>query len=221
MVATGMQGPSRGSRYRTARAAADDEVERHVAQLWSQSQLSAAASLIVKAYGPGIAGYLSTLVRHEALWRDAFSEFAEELWKALPRFRGTGTFRAWAYAIAHHCAMRQLRAATRRRTRPLRDSELSKLAAQARTVSLSVSRSRREARVEKLRALLTADEQALLTLRIDRSMSWAEVACVLGGTESAATLRKRFERMTRRLRGAAVKQGLSPQKKIGRRGQEA
>jgi RNA polymerase sigma-70 factor (ECF subfamily) len=211
MVGTGMKGATRQVQ----------DVERELASLWSQAQLGAAASLLLQAYGPGIAGYLSTMLRKDGLWHDAFSEFAEELWKALPRFRGAGTFRAWAYAIAHRCALRQLRAAKRRRARPLRDSELSRLAEQARTISSSLSRARRATGVEKLRALLSADEQALLTLRIDRGMSWAEVVSVLGGDESAATLRKRYERVTRRLRAAALKQGLLPAGRAARRGQEA
>jgi RNA polymerase sigma-70 factor, ECF subfamily len=97
----------------------------------------------------------------------------------------------------------------RRRARPLRDSEWSKLAEQARSISLSSSRS---AGVAELRALLSAEEQALLTLRLDRGLAWAEIANILGAAESAATLRKRFERIKRRLREAARKQGLVAKK---------
>jgi RNA polymerase sigma-70 factor, ECF subfamily len=202
------------TRARPGRAVAPDPAatERALSQLWQSQQLPAAASLLIRDYGPGIAGYVTMLVRDDALGHDAFSEFAEELWKALPRYRTTGSFRAWAYAIAHHCALRQLRAVKRRRARPLRDSEWSKLAEQARSVSLSLSRAQRNSGVAALRALLSAEEQALLTLRLDRGLAWAEIVDILGASESAATLRKRFERIKRRLREAARKQGLVAKK---------
>ena len=61
-----------------------------------------------------------------------------------------------------------------------------------------------DVRVERLRAQLDADEQALLTLRIDKRMDWKDIAFVMlfdegalpaedEAVREAARLRKRFQ----------------------------
>jgi hypothetical protein len=65
--------------------------------------------------------------------------------------------------------------------------------------------------VEEEPLLLSHDEQTMLTLRIDQKLSWDEVAEVLqatGAPPTAATLAKRYERLTRRLRKLAQRDGL-------------
>lgn len=169
----------------------------------------AAASAIVRAYGPGILGYLATLLGDADVARDAFSEFAEQLWRSLPRYAAKSSAKTWAYAIAYHCALRQRRARGRRRTRPLRESEYSRLAADvATTASRSFSRSAAERKLDVLRRALAPEEQTLLVLRLDRQMSWEDIAVVLGTKASATTLRKRFERLKTRLRSLAEREGL-------------
>src|SRR5688500_1604599 len=68
------------------------------------------------------------------------------------------------------------------------------------------------------RERLSEEDQALLTLRVDRGMSWSDVARVLLSEEEApssaqvskkaAALRKRFERLIVELRALAAEQGL-------------
>ena len=53
-----------------------------------------------------------------------------------------------------------------------------------------------------------ADEQSLLTLRVDRGMSWAEIAHILDEGAGEPALRKRFERVKRKLRDLAAAEGL-------------
>lgn len=180
-----------------------------IARAVEAGDFDAAASAIVRGYGPGILGYLATLLGDADVARDAFSEFAEELWRSLPRYGGRSTAKTWAYAIAYHCALRQRRARGRRRTRPLRESEYSRLAADvATTASRSFSPSAAEQKLVVLRRALAPEEQTLLVLRLDRQMSWEEIAVVLGTKATATTLRKRFERLKARLRSLAEREGL-------------
>jgi RNA polymerase sigma-70 factor, ECF subfamily len=60
--------------------------------------------------------------------------------------------------------------------------------------------------VQKLREQLTADEQTLLILRIDRALPWDDVAEIMD--VDAASVRKRFERVKDKLRDLAKAQGL-------------
>ena len=68
-------------------------------------------------------------------------------------------------------------------------------------------------RETRLRAKLSPDEQALLTLRVDRELEWREIARVLADdeladdaavTRAAAGLRKKFERLKEKLRRLAA-----------------
>lgn len=49
-----------------------------------------------------------------------------------------------------------------------------------------------------MRRKLEPEEQTLLILRLDRGLSWDELATVMAPA-SAATLRKRFERLRERI----------------------
>jgi DNA-directed RNA polymerase specialized sigma24 family protein len=67
--------------------------------------------------------------------------------------------------------------------------------------------------LEALRATLTPEEQSLLTLRVDRELSWREVAEVMaeeGRPADEPALRKRFGRLKEKLAGAARERGLLP-----------
>lgn len=169
-----------------------------------------AATLIVREYGPGLLGFIASIVRDDQVTRDVFSEFGEELWKALPRYAKQSSVKTWAYAVAYRCVLRQRRQLARRRTRPLRDSEYSQLAASIRTASRTFSRSAAERKLDVLRARLRPDEQTLLILRLDRQMSWDEIAAVLRirSTAAPAVARKRFQRLKQRLRADAEREGL-------------
>ena len=57
-----------------------------------------------------------------------------------------------------------------------------------------------------LRTRLDEDELELLTLRIDRELEWEEIAAIL--EVNAVTLRKRWERLVRKLEQMARKAGL-------------
>lgn len=193
----------------TASAATPSELEARLAVLLEQGALGAAATEIVRGYGPGILGYLSTMLRDDDAAHEAFSMFAEELWRALPRYGRRSSVKTWAYAIGYHCALRYRRGLARRRTRPIRSSEHSKLAASVHTVARSFSRTEADRKLDVLRQTLDEEEQTLLILRLDRRMSWEEIGRVLGTKRAAIpALRKRFQRLKERLRAHAEREGL-------------
>lgn len=180
----------------------EDELVDQIAE----GRLAEAATAIVRGYGPGILGYLATLLRSDEDAREVFAQFGEELWRGLPRFERNSSVKTWAYAIAYHCAQRHRRSGARRRTRPLRSSEYSKLAASIASTSRSFSRTAAERKLDRLRATLDDEEQTLLVLRLDRKMAWQEVAEVVG--LDSAVVRKRFSRLKERLRELAEREGL-------------
>jgi RNA polymerase sigma-70 factor (ECF subfamily) len=169
-----------------------------------------AATESLRAFGPKILGYLQAVLRDEADAADAFSIFAEHLWKGLPTWRGQSSLKTWAFKLAWNAALNLKDEAWRRRGRRFRTGEASRLAEEIRTRT-GVRVERQKQALDALRAELTEEEQTLLVLRIDQQLSWEEIAEVMGDAAEpldAAALRKRFERLKEKLTKLAKDRGL-------------
>ena len=170
-----------------------------------------AATEAIRGYGPQILGYLTAVLKDEDDARDVFSQFAEDLWRGLPGFRRECSLRAWAFKVAWHAASRHARDPYRRRHRPILTTEASKIAASVRSTMSTYAPGGRADRLLKLREALDPEEQTLLILRVDKGLSWEDVAQVLsteGTPVASAALRKRFERLKDKLARLAKEQGL-------------
>jgi RNA polymerase sigma-70 factor, ECF subfamily len=186
-----------------------ESVEEQVHRLIEAGDLSAAATEAIRSLGPSVLRYLRSLLRDEEDAADAFSQFAENLWKGLASFRGQSSLRTWAFRIAWNSALNLRNEAWRRKGRRFATGEASALAEEIRTKT-AVRVARQEEKLEKLRAVLSVDDQSLLALRLDQGFSWEEIAQILsasGKPVQAAALMKRFERLKARL-AEMVKQGL-------------
>ena len=174
-------------------------LETRVRSHLKRGEHDAAARAAIERLNPAVLPYLCTRLA-EADAEEALSIFQESVWKDLPRFRWECSLRAWGYRLAHHASNRILRRPHRRREGRLPSSAASRLPA-----SMRVASGRHEG-LALLRASLPSDEQELLTLRVDRELEWEEIAAVLDG--NAPALRKRYERLTRKLEQMAREQGL-------------
>jgi RNA polymerase sigma-70 factor, ECF subfamily len=202
----------------------DDEISRDLREepirLRAQTgELQAAATAAIDLYGGEVCGFLHAVARDDDLAAEAFASFCEDLWRGLGAFRWEASLRTWSYALARN-ALHRLRRDPRRRPRnnvALDDArEVHERAEQIRTATVQFMRTEVKDELRRLRDALDPDDHALLVLRIDRKMSWRDVARALpGDTEEtvdrrAATLRKRFERAKTLLRTLASERGLLP-----------
>lgn len=198
--------------------ASRDEIEAGIQRLCAAGDWSGAATEALTGYGPEVLGFLYAALGNEADARDAFSLFSESLWRGLPTMRWQSSFRTWAYALARAALCRVHRDPARRRhiVRLSPTLEEALPAGPARTVTHPHQRSEVKAHVRRLRLALDPDDQTILTLRVDRGMSWRDIAVVMAGGEAAETelarqsaaLRKRFERLKARLMGLVQVEGL-------------
>ncbi len=183
--------------------------EARVAASLAGGDLSRAAEEAIRGFGPKILGLLRAVLRDEDLAADAFSLFAENLWRGMSSYRGEASVRTWSYRLAWNAALTVRDEGWRRLGRRLGTTHAGRLAEDVRTKSaLRVERQLQA--VAKLRQGLAAEEQALLTLRIDQELAWEEIAEVLSTGETRvepATLRKRFERLKEKLGELARAQG--------------
>lgn len=185
-------------------------IEEQIRATLAQGDHRAAATETLRAYGPKILGYLQAVLRDEADAADAFSIFAEHLWRGLPTWRGQSSLKTWAFKLAWNAALNLKDEAWRRRGRRFKTGEASRLADEIRTrTGVRVERQRRA--LDGLRAELTEEEQTLLVLRIDQQLAWEEIAEVMADEKApvdAAALRKRFERLKEKLSRLAKERGL-------------
>jgi RNA polymerase sigma-70 factor (ECF subfamily) len=186
-------------------------LDREVAALRRQGDLEAAATLAIRTLGPEILGYLTALLHDAGDASEVFSQFAEDLWRGLGSFRGEASLRTWAYRLARHAALRHRRDPYRRRGERFETTQASVVAGSI-VASTAIRHEQRAQQLAKLRSKLAEDEQTLLILRVDRGLSWSEVAEVLRGDDGVrpeeAALRKRFERLKDKLAKAAREEGL-------------
>lgn len=175
--------------------------ELRIRALLSTGDGRAGATEAMRAFGPKILGYLRSILRDEADAGDAFSVWAEHLWRGIHSFRGESSFRTWAFKIAYNAALNVRNEAWRRLGRPFEAGEASRLADEIRTKT-AAREERQRTRLDEIRAQLSAEEQTLLTLRIDQQLSWDDIAEIFSANGEAvdpAALRKRFQRLKDRL----------------------
>lgn len=165
-----------------------------------------AATRAIEGYGGELLGYLCALSPSNVEAEELFSELCERLWKAMPQFRWTSSFRTWAYAIARNLARDRHRKRRRANEVALDDApEIAQRAMAVRTTTMLCMRTETKKRFDELRAALDEDERTLLVLRVDRRMPWRDIARVMADDGDdldrlSASLRKRFERVKERLR---------------------
>ena len=192
---------------------APDDVDRELAVMLADGELERATELAIRTYGAEIAGWLRSIIASDADAQDAFSRMSEDLWRSLQRFDGRCSIRTWCYMLARHAAAR-VRSQPRHEREVLFSSLPSVLGAVTHVWNTTRGGAQRAADAyAALRGELDEDDQTLLVLRVDKGLSWREIAQVLCGEDAAgddverlaATLRKQFERVKERLRTLAAR----------------
>ena len=199
----------------TGEAELDESVLRAA---YDAGDLHTVAKLLLETYGSEIAGFLAAYLRSPQEAEEVFAQTCENLWHGLPTFAWRTTLRAWAYAIARHAAIRHKTVAYRKPARniALSDADLSGLIESLRSHTAVYLLTETKSRIRQLRQRLPEDEQSLIILRVDRGLSWRELAEVLRpeGEEvedpkrEEARLRKRFQLVKDKLRALAKAEGL-------------
>lgn len=191
-------------------------IDERVRALISGGDATNATALVVETYGLEIYGYLVSLLRNEDSASDAFAAACEDVLKAILRFRGESSLRTWLYTVARHAAYREARGQRQRRGERL-SGLADALQAPLRTATAAFRRTDVKDELSRLRDALSDDERELLLLRVDRGLSWQDIAVIRVGEgdpaeqkREAARCRKQFERSKEKLRDLARQAGILP-----------
>lgn len=190
--------------------------ERELRAYIGAGEIERATTLAVSAYGPELLGYLQAMARDDDLASDAFSITCEQLWTHLARFRWEASLRTWLYQVARNALSRLRKSPARRDERNLPLSLVTSIAEARRSTTAIYQRTESKNALRELREALDPVDHELLLLRLDRGMSWKDIARATSEAEldaaalttRAAALRKRYERVKLELRDKAIAAGL-------------
>ena len=178
------------------------EVEEAIRTRFDAGDLRGAITVAIDAYGGELFGFLVALTRDRDRAGDVFGATCERLWRGLPTFRWDSPFRVWAYAVARNEFLRSLRRRAGQGAQVPLSAVASALLEQVRSTTPPHEKPAVQDAFARIREQLDPDDHMLLGLRIDREMSWPEIAQVLRA--EPATLRKRFERLKQKLRELTI-----------------
>ncbi len=195
-----------------------EEVESAAREAWHAGDFNAATTAIIRGYGPEVMGFIGGRMQNATAADDVFALFCEDLWKGLPKFQWRSSLRVFCYVIARHAANRYGSRVLQPGKNHLglsKAAHLSVLIDKMRTSTAAYLRTEVKTRAQKLREKLSPEDRTILILRVDKQMSWDELAAILHDDDAAvdrkretARLRKRFQLAKRRLRKLAEAEGL-------------
>ena len=189
--------------------------ERDILDAVGAGEAARGAGILFRHLGPEIAGYLAASCRDGETAREAYARTQEATLRGLSAFDGRASLRTWLYVVARSQLVLVLRDDARRSRRltPLdHHPEARERAATPATPPPSASRLDE---LRRLRAMLSDEDREILVLRVERDLSWDEVARVFAGEAAeppvlrreAARLRKRFQAIRERVAHARVASG--------------
>lgn len=189
-----------------------DALEQRIHHFCQEGQVGRAVEEALSGYGAELMRLLSSLLNDRERAREAYAIFSEALLVDLPSFRWESSFRTWAYRVARNVAHR-LAAAPAGREVPVSQGAFEHHAHHDWSRTRPWLRTDIKDRIRAMRTQLEPYEQRLLELRIDRRMSWTDVARQMTGpgepmtsealARRAAVLRQQFQRIKTHLRALA------------------
>jgi len=194
----------------TQRGADIATFDAEVRELVAAGRGRQAADVLLARLSPELRPFLHRLLGDVSRADEAHSATCERLWRGLATFRWECSLRSWSYIIARReaqrCRARHVRAGIQQTTL----SKADEIVARGTSTSGRVSTTRRD-QLENLRASLSDEDRDLLVLRVERELTWKDIAAAFleehevepeAITREAARLRQRFHAIRVRLASA-------------------
>lgn len=147
-----------------------------------------AFTIVIITYERQIYTYCYYLLRSREEAEDAVQDIFVKVYQELGRYEKRLSFSAWLYKVTYHHCLDQLR----KRKRKARLLSLYKM-----QLSSGYYKSHEESSVDSLFENLTPEDSSLLILHVVEQYTFEEMAQITG--KSSAALRKRYERLRKKL----------------------
>jgi RNA polymerase sigma-70 factor (ECF subfamily) len=194
-------------------------LDEQVRSLVLADDVTGATTAALRALGPEVFGFIIGALGREHDADEVFAITSERLWRSLASFEWRCSLRTWAYVIARREITRYRESTRRHDLKRVPVSEIADVVAAVTTQAHTTHRSiERREKVSQLRDELPLDDRQLLILRVDRQLSWDEIALAFADDPAAcgdderkresARLRKRFQLVKERLAARARVEGL-------------
>jgi RNA polymerase sigma-70 factor, ECF subfamily len=193
-----------------------EDIEAAAREAHGSGDLEGSVRVGLSHYRAEVYSFLCARLRSEADAHEVFAQTSEDVWRGIASFRWQCSFRTWLYTLARHAAVRFERSPANRAELRQSLSRAPEAIERERSRTRPYLRTDAKDRLSQLRETLTPDEQSLLVLRVDRDLSWEEVARVLCDDADAddvsirrhaVNLRQRFRQLTERIRERARAEG--------------
>ncbi len=164
-----------------------------------------AFAIIIRAFERQIYTYCYYILKSREEAEDAVQDIFVKVYRELERYRKLESFSAWLYKVAYHYCLDQIRKRKRR-------SRLLSLYKEQHPKAYYDPSD--EGPVQLLMGSLSAEESNLLILKVVEQYSFEEMGKIMGC--NPATLRKKFERLRKKLVQQKMNEGGNPHGKVAK-----
>lgn len=184
------------------------DLDHQVRELLVAGDTRGAATRVLRDLGPEVLGFLSGVLG-DADGDEVYSAWSERLWKSLKGFEGRCSLRTWTYVLARREISRFRKGKKRHAEGRVPLSELQDVLANPKSQTRTTMATAKQRQLTALRDELPIEDRTLLILRVDRKLSFDEIALAFAENpesvtevdrrREAARLRKRFQLVKQRL----------------------
>ena len=156
-------------------------------------------------YSAPLVAFLGRMVPDRGRAEELAQEVFVRVYKARDRYQPRARFSTWLFGIAHNLALNELALAYRKRERPLLDDHASGIADSSAAPDDQLDAKRAAERLELALADLPERQRAVISLRAQQGMAYAEIAEVMGTSVASvkSLLHRARERLLEQMGGGA------------------
>jgi len=142
----------------------------------------AAFETLFARYSAPLVGFLGRMVPDRGRAEELAQEVFVRVYQAASRYEAKAKFSTWLFGIAHNLALNELARAYRRRERPLETPAAEQVVDRGPDPDEVLDAKRSAERLERALAELPDRQRAVVTLRSEQGLSYAEIAETLETT---------------------------------------
>jgi RNA polymerase sigma-70 factor (ECF subfamily) len=156
---------------------ASSDLDLRARELLRAGDTRGAATLVLRDLGPEVLGFLAGVLG-DVDADEVYSAWSERLWRSLKGFEGRCSLRTWTYVLARREISRFRKGMRRHAEGRVPLSEMQDVLAVPRTGTRNTMATAKQQQLTALRDELPIEDRTLLILRVDRKLTFDEIALV-------------------------------------------